>query len=147
MNPSSEGLIYTSVCDHSGTATANGVARSELIPPCSGTGTRVHARAHTCATHRRLTHTCVHQSIAAWKVFQRDRGKGGGGSRSLSHMATTASFAQLRVTGFRGQDPSKNMFCLIYFFARVLESTREGKPEHTKIERFVTDMMMRRKQS
>lgn len=40
------GLIYTSVCDHSGTATVNGVARSELTPPCSNTRSHANARTH-----------------------------------------------------------------------------------------------------
>lgn len=59
------GLIYTSVCDHSGTATVNGVARSELTPPCSNTHMQMHA--HMCSIYHlphtriaELTHTHVH---------------------------------------------------------------------------------------
>lgn len=64
------GLIYTSVCDHSGTATANGVARSELTPPCSNT--RACKCVHTCATyttHSTHTHTNTHRALTAYEVF------------------------------------------------------------------------------
>lgn len=94
------GLIYTSVCDHSGTATVNGVARSELTPPCSNTHMQMHAHMcniYTCTAELTHTHACVHiltairscshtpahthvhKSISAYKVLGETEGKGEGG--------------------------------------------------------------------
>lgn len=105
------GLIYTSVCDHSGTATVNGVARRELTPPCSNTRMQnarthvqpipfaanallnLHTHTHVCVhtqtaisscleTH---THTQIRVTITAYEVFWSGRSKGEGGGKVCKH--------------------------------------------------------------